>query len=98
MGIGHSTQAVHDALPLLHLAGEVLIVIADADKSGVRFGHQPGASILAYLGRHEVTARMKAVANGGTAIAELILTQAAEENAVLVVIGDYRHSHLVFRL
>jgi nucleotide-binding universal stress UspA family protein len=49
---------------------------------------------LAHLGRHEVTARVKPVESGGTAIAELILAQAAEEKADLLVMGGYGHSRL----
>jgi nucleotide-binding universal stress UspA family protein len=93
-GSREAARAVHDALPLLRLAAEVVILIVDAAKLGPRFGHQPGAGILAHLGRHEVTARVKAVESGGTAIAELILAQAAEENTDLVVMGGYGHSRL----
>ena len=39
-------------------------------------------------------ARVKAVESGGAAIAGLILIQAAEENADLVVMGGYGHSRL----
>jgi nucleotide-binding universal stress UspA family protein len=93
-GSREAARAVHDALPLLRLTGEVVILIVDAAKLGPRFGHQPGAGILAHLGRHEISARVKAVESGGTAIAELILAQAAEENTDLVVMGGYGHSRL----
>ena len=54
-----------------------MILIVDAGKLGPRFGPQPGAGILAHLGRHGVAARVKAVESGGAAIVGLILMQAA---------------------
>jgi nucleotide-binding universal stress UspA family protein len=93
-GSREAARAVHDALPLLRQAEEVVILIVDADKLGPRFGPQPGVGILAHLGRHGVAARVKAVESGGAAIVGLILVQAAEEKADLLVMGGYGHSRL----
>ncbi|EWY35933.1 hypothetical protein N825_32290 [Skermanella stibiiresistens SB22] len=93
-GSREAARAVHDALPLLRLAAEVVILIVDAGKHGPRFGPQPGAGILAHLGRHGVAARVKAVESGGAAIAGLILAQADAEKADLVIMGGYGHSRL----
>ena len=68
-GSREAARAVHDALPLLRLADDVVILIIDAGKLGARFGQQPGAGVLAHLTRHEIRARVKAVQSGGTAIA-----------------------------
>jgi len=78
-GSREAARAVHDALPLLRLADDVIILIIDAGKLGVRFGQRPGAGILAHLTRHEISARVKAVQSGGTAIGKLIQAQADEE-------------------
>ena len=78
---------MHDALPLLRQAEEVVILIIDAGKLGPRFGPQPGAGILAHLQRHGVAVRVKAVESGAAAIVGLILVQAAEEKADLLVMG-----------
>jgi nucleotide-binding universal stress UspA family protein len=72
----------------------VIILIIDANKLGVRFGQHPGAGVLAHLTRHEIRARVKAVQSGGTAIGKLILAQADEEEADLLVMGGYGHSRL----
>jgi nucleotide-binding universal stress UspA family protein len=93
-GSREAARSVHDALPLLRQAEEVVILIIDAGKLGPRFGPQPGAGILAHLGRHGVTVRVKAVGSGGATIAELILIQAATEKADLLVMGGYGHSRL----
>ena len=93
-GSREAARAVHDALPLLRLADDVIILIINAGKLGVRFGQHPGAGVLAHLTRHEISARVKAVQSGGTAIGKLILTQADEEEADLLVMGGYGHSRL----
>ena len=93
-GSREAARAVHDALPLLRQAEEVVILIVDAGKLGPRFGPQPGAGILAHLGRHEVAVRVKAVESGDAAIVGLILMQAAAEKADLLVMGGYGHSRL----
>jgi nucleotide-binding universal stress UspA family protein len=93
-GSREAARAVHDALPLLRLAAEVVILIVDAAKLGPRFGPQPGAGILAHLERHGVAARVKAVESGGAAIAGLILVQADAEKADLLIMGGYGHSRL----
>jgi nucleotide-binding universal stress UspA family protein len=93
-GSREAARAVHDALPLLRLADDVIILIIDANKLGVRFGQQPGAGVLAHLTRHEIRARVKAVQSSGTAIGKLILAQADEEEVDLLVMGGYGHSRL----
>jgi nucleotide-binding universal stress UspA family protein len=93
-GSREAARAVHDALPLLHQAEEVVILIVDAGKLGPRFGPQPGAGILAHLERHGVAVRVKAVESGNAAIVGLILMQAAAEKADLLVMGGYGHSRL----
>jgi nucleotide-binding universal stress UspA family protein len=93
-GSREAARAVHDALPLLRLADDVIILIIDAGKLGVRFGQHPGAGVLAHLTRHEIRVRVKAVQSGGTAIGKLILAQADEEEADLLVMGGYGHSRL----
>src|SRR3712207_5183974 len=93
-GSREAARAVHDALPLLRQAEDVIILIVDADKLGARFGPQPGAGILAHLARHAVTARVKPVHSQGAAIVGLILAQAGEVGADLIVMGGYGHSRL----
>jgi nucleotide-binding universal stress UspA family protein len=93
-GSREAARAVHDALPLLRVAADVVLLVVDADRLGPRFGRQPGAGLLAHLGRHDVAARVKAVGSGGSAIAKVILDQAGQEGAGLVVMGGYGHSRL----
>jgi nucleotide-binding universal stress UspA family protein len=93
-GSREAARAVHDALPLLRLAEEAIVLIVDARDLGARVGQQPGADVAAHLARHEVGARVKRVTSGKTGIGELILAQAGEEGADLLVMGGYGHSRL----
>lgn len=93
-GSREAARAVHDALPLLRLAEETIVLIVDArDRGAGAGGHdEPGADLAAHLARHEVRPRIKRVTSGGTGIGELILAQAGEEGADLLVMGGYGHS------
>jgi nucleotide-binding universal stress UspA family protein len=93
-GSREAARAVHDALPLLRLAEEAIVLVVDAKDLGARVDQQPGADVAAHLGRHEVGTRVKRVTSGGTGTGELILAQAGEEGADLLVIGGYGHSRL----
>ncbi len=93
-GSREAARAAHDALPLLRLAEEAIVLIVDARDLGARVGQQPGADVAAHLARHEVGARVKRVTGGGAGIGELLLAQAGEEGADLLVMGGYGHSRL----
>ena len=93
-GSREAARAVHDSLPLLHDADDVILLIVDAAKLGARFNNRPGANVVAHLSRHEVKARVKQVQSNGSAIAGLILSQASEEGVDLIVMGGYGHSRL----
>ncbi len=93
-GSREAARAVHDALPLLRAAEDVVILVVDGRDLGTRVGEHPGADVAAHLARHEVRARVKGVRSGRAATAELILAQAGEERADLLVMGGYGHSRL----
>jgi nucleotide-binding universal stress UspA family protein len=93
-GSREAARAVHDALPLLRLAEEAIVLIVDARDLGARVGPQPGADVAAHLTHHEVRTRVKQVRSDRLGIGELILAQAGEEGADLLVMGGYGHSRL----
>jgi nucleotide-binding universal stress UspA family protein len=84
-------RAVSDAMPFIGPAGSVTVLIVDGDRDPARFGEDPGADILEHLARHGADAEIQKVASQGAPIAEVILSQAAERGANLLVIGAYSH-------
>ncbi len=89
-----ASRAVHDALPLLRLAEDVVVLVVDAQSLGARTGRQPGTGVMAHLSQHEVKVRLKRVESDRRGMGEFILAQAEEEAADLLVMGGYGHSRL----
>jgi nucleotide-binding universal stress UspA family protein len=93
-GSREAARAANDALPLLRLAREVLVLVVDARDRPGAFGQQPGADMAAHLARHGVRVEVKQAQSGGLGIGDVILSMAADEGADLLVMGGYGHSRL----
>ena len=89
-----SSRAVHDALPLLAAAEDVVILVVDPESIGPAVSREPGSGVVAHLVHHGIPARVKAVESDRRNIGDFILAQAGEEAADLLVIGGYGHSRL----
>ena len=90
-GSAEATRAVASALPLLQRAGQVDVVVFDADRGGAPHGEEPGADIALYLARQGVRVEVSTAAAGSDAAASL-LSFAASKNADLIVMGAYGHA------
>ena len=89
-----ATRAVHDALPLLHLAEQVDVVEAGPRGEPLGDGDQPGADIAAHLARHGLTVRVDVHEQYQEAVASALLRHCAQVKAQLLVVGGYGHSRL----
>lgn len=78
-------RALADAMPLLAAAQSVTISVVDQNDD------QPGIDIALHLARHGVPAKIKYIRSGGASVAEVILSEASEHNADLIIIGAYSH-------
>ncbi len=85
---------MHDALPLLQLAQEVVVLVVDPQGIGSDLGREPGTGVAAHLVQHGVAARVKAVGGDRRNTGDLIMAEAQEEGADLLVMGGYGHSRL----
>lgn len=87
-----AARAVADAMPLLHRAKivEVVIVGTDAGKNG----EASGADIGQHLARHELKVEVKTIAPGNLKVSATILSYATTSGADLLVMGGYGHSRL----
>lgn len=89
-----SARAVNDALPLIAKA-ETACVLAANPRGGIDgHGEEPGADIALHLARHGVKVSVEHRVAPDVPDADLLLNQAADMNADLIVIGAYGHSRL----
>jgi nucleotide-binding universal stress UspA family protein len=87
-----AARAIADALPFLHRAKAVEVVVV-ATKL-LKSDDSPGADIARHLAHHDLNVDLKRVVTGGTDVANTILSYAADVSADFVVMGGYGHSRL----
>jgi nucleotide-binding universal stress UspA family protein len=91
-GSSSAAHAVRSALPLLHLASEVVVVIVEEKRK--RPAEVAGADIATHLARHDLHVEVREVANAGIEVGQAILSFAADEAADWLVMGAYGHTRL----
>jgi len=90
-GSRSAARAVGDALPLLQRAGKVDVVVVERKE---RRNDLRGMEIAEHLARHKVKVDLKSLVAPGSETADVILSQAADSEADLIVMGGYGHSRL----
>jgi nucleotide-binding universal stress UspA family protein len=87
-----AARAIADAMPFLHRAKaiEVVIVATEPLKSGAL----PDADIARHLARHDLNVDLKRIVSKETDVANTILSYAADVSADFIVMGGYGHSRL----
>lgn len=88
----NAARAVHQTLPLLRQAKEVIIGIFDPVMTEYGDGEEPGADIAKWLSHHGCTVTVRQYPSGGHEIGGAILERSRECGADLVVMGAYGHS------
>lgn len=87
-----AARALHDALPFLRLAEEVILTVVGGEK---QFQTNPDrATIEAALSRKGLNARMEQVDLGDRRIGQALQHEALAKEADLLVMGAYGHSRL----
>ena len=89
-----AARAVNDSLPLLETADEVHVLVLDVDASNVENAPLPGADICLHLARHGIDAQAHHVQATEIDVANLLLSQVADMDGDLLVMGGYGHSRL----
>jgi nucleotide-binding universal stress UspA family protein len=89
-----ATRAVNDALPLLEGAAKVT-VLAINPRGGLHgHGEVPSADLALHLARHGVRAEASSLKSEDVDVGALLLSQAADLGADMIVMGAYGHSRL----
>ena len=89
-----SIRAVADALPLLVKAEAVEVLVADHQRHTEDHGQEPGADIARYLAHHGAHVEVRRLSSDGKDMGRLLLSQAVDFNADLLVMGAYGHTQL----
>lgn len=93
-GSREATRAVHDAIPLMQPdAGVTILSIAETDGSADRES-VPSADIANHLARYGFQVTSANTAAGDLSNADILLNQASDMAADLIVTGGYGHSRL----
>jgi nucleotide-binding universal stress UspA family protein len=91
-GSREATRAVHDAMPLLRLAGKVTVLSIDPEPGPEP--RVPGADIARHLARHGIAAEVDFVPGLDIEVGDVLLSRAADLGIDLIVMGAYGHSRL----
>ena len=89
-----AARALGDALPLLTQAERVTVFAINPAGGEDGHGEEPGADIALHLTRHGVTVGVERTEARGIEPGDILLNQAADTQADLLVVGAYGHSRL----
>jgi nucleotide-binding universal stress UspA family protein len=91
-GSRSATRAIADAMPFLHTAKQIEIVMV-ASKAG-KNDEIPGADLGQHLARHGLKVDVKRITSPDIDVPSTILSYAADSSADMLVMGGYGHSRL----
>ena len=87
-----AARAIADALPFLHRAKAVEVVVVTTKP--LKSDDLPGADIARHLTHHDLNVDLKRLVTGGSDVANTLLSYAADVSADFIVMGGYGHSRL----
>ena len=93
-GRANAARAIRDAMPMLEKAKKVKVLAVDPKPGRHGLGDLPGADIAHHLSTHGVVAEADHVTSGNIDIGDVLLNEAADMGADLIISGGYGHSRL----
>jgi nucleotide-binding universal stress UspA family protein len=96
-GTRECTRALTEAMPFLHRAEEVTIVVV-GDKGAIGSLSMAGSSAVNHLKHHGIDAALVGVGRRKSDIGTTLIAEAEERKADILVMGAYSHSRLRERL
>ena len=93
-GSREATRAIHDALPMLAKAKNVVVMSVNAKHGGGDYGPEPGVDIAAHLARHGVKVDVQRIESDDVDPGNLILSRLADLGSDMLVMGAYGRSRL----
>ncbi len=89
-----AVRAVNDALPILQKAESVIVLAVNPPTGEAGEGDIPSADISHHLARHGVKAEARSTIAPDIDVGNLLLSNATDLGADLIVMGAYGHSRL----
>lgn len=93
-GSREAAQALGDALPLIEDADAATVIYVAAGEADHEPAHRTLDRVVRNLQRHGIKAKREEIPAGDTAIADLLLSRAADLGADMIIAGAYHHSPL----
>jgi len=90
-GSRNAARAVADALPFLQRASQIDVVTVETKE---RRNSLRGALIAEHLARHKLKVTLKPIVAPDSDVTNVVLSQAADSETDLIVMGGYGHSRL----
>ena len=87
-----AARAVADAMPALHRAGQVRVVVAVGEKESVRAG--AAQDLARHFAAHGIKAEVDEIHAGKTPIGRILADYVQAQNVDLLVMGGYGHSRV----
>lgn len=88
-GTASACRAVHNAIPILQRAAEVVLVIIENDKTRKNIPDSVMEGFVEHLQHHSVDLNVRRVLQGSYDIATVVLNEVAETATDLLVMGGY---------
>ncbi len=89
-GSAEASRSVHDAMPFLERAEQVIVFSVNPPESD----HEPGADICTHLARHGVNAEARHTIARDISVGDAILDAISDMSIDMLVMGAYGHSRI----
>jgi nucleotide-binding universal stress UspA family protein len=96
-GSREAARAMTEAMPYLHKADEVTVMVVTDDPPTEEEAIM-GVDAVHHLRHHDIEATLHRVADSSGEVADKLMTEAARRRANLIVMGGYSHSRMRERL
>ena len=91
-GTREAARAVHDALPLMHGAEAVSVMLVRAGEDDFERDRPSLDRITHHLQRHGLPAKAEETLRGDLPVSDVLLSRAADRSVDLIVAGAYHHA------
>lgn len=87
-------RSLSEAMPFIHHAEQVKVLVVNAEKHPERYGDKPGADITQYLKHHGAPVELQCLSSAGASVSDTIRSYAVAAGADLLVIGAYSRARI----